>query len=182
MKKEIKQKISGNNNIQIAGDLSIKIERIIQKSEVVYDQDEHITDAQAVEIKNRVTKIAQSRAGETKFNNKPPFGLVYATLYEKYKITKYTLLKKDQYEDAIKWLDKQIAIYRPKLKNIDEEQYRKDMFKSLNTRANQLGINIYEYAEWVLSLKTPITSLKELSNTRLEKLKSRLFSVRKKDG
>ncbi|EOA54211.1 hypothetical protein HMPREF1214_04175 [Bacteroides sp. HPS0048] len=170
----INQDINGNNNIQVAGDY-IKTEKVVKTTQVIHNPDEHITDAQAKEIRDKVKKVAEEMAGERKYSSSP-YGAVYTALYNRYKITKYTLLPKDKYEDAIKWLDKQIAIYRPKLKNVDPEQYRKDMYKSIHARANQLHINIHEYAANVLELKKPISSLKELSDTRLKKVYTKLFS------
>ena len=54
-------------------------------------------------------------------------------------------MPKDKFTDAIMWLDKQIAINRPKLKNVNPEQWRKDMYKSLYARSNQYR---YKYS-WV---------------------------------
>lgn len=172
--KNVNQDVNGNNNIQVAGDY-IKTEKIVRTTQVIHNPDEHITDAEAKEIRDRVKKIAEEMAGVRKYSS-PPYGVVYTTLYNRYQITKYTLLPKDKYEDAIKWLDKQIAIYRPKLRNVDPEQYRKDMYKSIYARANQLHIDIHEFAITALDLKKPISSLKELSDTRLKKLYSKLFS------
>ena len=173
----MKQKIIGNNNIQVGGDY-VSTNKLIKKTEVIHNPEEHITDAQAKEIRDKVYKIAESRLGENRFKT-PPYGLIYSSLYNQFKITSYKLLPKTKYEEAIKWLDKQIAIYRPKLKRVDNEQYRKDMYKAINARANQLGINIHEFAVEALALKKSITSLKELSDTRLKKLYSKLFSKRK---
>jgi hypothetical protein len=172
--KEIKQEITGNHNIQIAGDF-IKTEKIVRKTEIIHNADEFITDSQAKEIRDRVKKIAEERAGENRFTS-APYGLVYNSLYNRYKITKYQLLPKEKYNDAIKWLDKQIAIYRSKLKNVDNEQYRKDMYKSIHARANQLGVDIHSFAEHTLELKKPLSSLTELSDMRLKKLYSKLFN------
>lgn len=177
MKKKIEnlsQDINGNNNIQVAGDY-IKTEKIVRTTQVIHNPDEHITDSQAKEIRDKVIKIAEERAGEKRYSS-APYGIVYKALHDRFKITKYTLLPKDKYEEAIKWLDKQIAIYRPKLKNVDPEQYRKDMYKSIHARANQLGIDIHEFAITALELKKPISSLKELSDTRLKKVYTKLFS------
>lgn len=173
--KDISQNINGDNNIQVAGDF-IKTDKVIKKTHVIYDPREHISDSQAKEIRDRVQKIAEERVGEKRYSS-PPYGVVYAALYNRYKITKYTLLPKDKYEDAIKWLDKQIAIYRPLLKKTNNEQYRKDMYTSIYSRTKQLNIpNIHEYATIVLELKKPISSLKELSDTRLKKLYDKLYS------
>ncbi|MDR2130989.1 MAG: hypothetical protein LBP56_07495 [Odoribacteraceae bacterium] len=171
--KKINQKIEGNNNIQVAGDF-IKTEKLITRTQVVHDPGLHINDAQAKEIKDRVKKIAESRSEESKYS----FGQAYNALYKKYSITSYKLLQKDQYEDAIKWLDRQIAIYRPKLKNADNERYRKDMYKAIHARANQVGIDIHEFAVTSLGLKKPLSSLTELSDARLNKLYTKLYSIK----
>jgi hypothetical protein len=171
---DINQKIEGNNNIQVGGDF-IKTEKITRKIEVYHDPDIHITPSQAKEIKDRIEKIAKSRFVYGKSPSQE-YKNAYISLYNKFKIPKYTLLYKNQYDDAIKWLDKQIAINRPKLKNVDSDQWRKDMYKTINARATQLGINIHEFATDALELKKPISSLKELSDTRLKKLYNKVFN------
>jgi hypothetical protein len=170
---KINQRITGNNNIQVGGDY-ISTNRLIKKTEVIHDSDMYITDSQAKEIRDRIHKIAESRAGENKFKN-APYGQVFNSLYNRYSITKYTLLPKEKFDDAIKWLNKQVAIYRPKLKKIDNEQYRKDMYKAINAKANQIGVEVHDFANEKLGLKKPITSLKELSDARLGKLHAKLF-------
>lgn len=173
--KDINQNINGNNNIQVAGDF-IKTDKIIKTTQVIYDSNEYISDSQAKEIRDKVQKIAEARAGEKRYSS-PPYGVVYAALYNRYKITKYTLLPKDKYEDAIKWLNKQIARYRHLLKKTDNTRYLKEMYTSIHARAKELNIsNIHEYATMALELKKPISSLKELSDTRLRKLYNKLYS------
>jgi hypothetical protein len=169
----IENVIVGNNNIRVYGNY-INTDRISQNTKVMHDPDKHITNAQAKEIRDRVQKIAESRSRESKYS----FPRAYIALHNRYNITSYELLSKDQYEDAIKWLDKQIAIYRPKLKKVDNEQYRKDMYKSIHARANQLNVNIHEFASSALELKNPISSLTELSDTRLKKLYRKLYSIK----
>ena len=87
------------------------------------------------------------------------------------------------YEDAIKWLDKQIAIYRPKLKNVDNEQYRKDMYKSIHSKATELQLShdeLYLFINDLLQPRNLISSITELSNTRLKKVYDKLFTMRRK--
>jgi len=175
--KEVRQKISGNNNIQVGGDF-IKTEKLVKTTQVIHNPDEHITDAQAKEISDKVKKLAEGMLGDSK-GKQQPYGKAYTSLYNRFNITSYKLLPKNKFEDAIKWLEKQIAIYRPKLKNVDAEQWRKDMYKSIHARSNQLSINIHDFAMTTLELKKPIASLKELSDTRLKKLYEKLFSKRK---
>lgn len=173
---DVHQQINGNNNTQVAGDY-ISTNKIVHKTEVLHDPDLHVTDEQAKTLRDKVYKITEARFGEKRFN-KPPYGVVYNSLYDRYKITSYKLLPREKFDDAIKWLDKQIAIYRPKLRNIDVDQYRKDMYKAINARANQLGINVHEFATQALELKDPVVSLKSLSNNRLKDLHKKLFSKR----
>ena len=164
------QTIIGNNNIQIAGD--VKTEKVVYKTEVIYDKDLHITDEQAKIIKDRITKIAQEKSGS-------PYAYkdAYKSLYNKFGITSYKILPKEKYDEAIEWLNKQIAMNRKGLRKNDPEQWRKDMYKSIHTRANELSIEIHSFATSVLQSKKPITSLTELSDTRLKKLYEKLFSI-----
>ena len=182
--KENKQEIKGSNNIQIGinhGDI-IHTERVIRKTEVVHDSSLYISDAQAKEIRDRVKKLAEEMSGDKKYASSP-YAKAYNLLYNRYKITKYTLLPKELYEDAIKWLDKQIAIYRPKLKNVDNEQYRKDMYKSIHSKATELQLShdeLYLFINDLLQPRNLISSITELSNTRLKKVYDKLFTMRRK--
>ena len=173
--KKISQRIKGNNNIQVAGDL-INTEKIVHKTEVIHDNKFHITDEQAKEIRDRVHKIAKYRSNESKYSYPQAFNL----LYDRFHITKYQLLPKEKYEEAIVFLNKQIAINRSKFKNVDNDQWRKDMNSAVQARAKKLGIDIHEFAYSALQLKNPITSITELSDTRIKKLYAKLFGVRPK--
>lgn len=173
--KKITQKIKGNNNIQIAGDL-INTEKIIHKTEVIHDAEFHITDEQAKEIRDKVHKIAKYRSSESNYSYPQAFKL----LYDHFHITKYQLLPKEKYEEAIVFLNKQIAINRSKFKSVDNEQWRKDTHKAVQTRAKDLGIDIHEFAYTALQLKNPITSITELSDTRIKKLYTKIFGIKHK--
>ncbi len=164
-----KQSIKGNNNTQVAGDY-IKTEKIVKKTEIIYDKNEYISDSQAKEIRDYVLDIAQ----RTKSYRKE-----YNALYDKFKITSYKLLPKDKFDEAIKFLKRRKAIYRPKLRKIDESKLRKEYYAGIYARAKQLNMNkedILNFAITSLDIKTEITSLKQLSNTRLKKLHKKIFS------
>ena len=85
----------------------------------------------------------------------------------------------DKYEEAVAWLKKIIAINRNKLKKNNPGQWRKDLYKSIHARANELNINIHDFANDILKIKKPITSLTELSDTRLKKLYEQLFLLKR---
>ncbi len=166
--KKTKQTIMGNNNVQVAGDY-ITTQKIVRRVEVQHDPNLYITDEQAHRIKELVLDLAKD-------NPKISYQGAYSMLYRRFKITKYSLLPRNKYEEATKWLRKQIAIYRPALRKTNNEKYRNDMYKAIHARSRQLNINIHEYATTVLETKTPVKSLKELSDTRLKKLYTKLFS------
>lgn len=168
--KEIKQAISGNSNIQIAGDVVLR-PTIKKVSQVSPDSDIHISDAQAKHIRDLVLKIAESLPQKYAYSN------AYKGLYDKFNITSYKLLPKELYEDAVVWLGKQIAINRVGLKKNNLEQYRKDLYKSIHARANQLHIDIHELATRYLGTNKPVASLTELSDRRLAKLYQHLYSL-----
>lgn len=159
------QNIIGHNNIQVNGDY-IQTRKIVQKKEIVYDKDYHITDEQALNIRNLIHKIAEETSD---------YPGAYRILYNHFGITSYKTLPKEKYDEAISWLKKNIAINRNKLKKKNPEQWRKDMYKSIHAKANELGIDIHEYANSVLKLKNPIVSLTELSDARLRKLYEHIF-------
>lgn len=168
----LKQSIIGNNNIQVGGD--IRTERIIHKTEVVYDKNLHISSEQALDIRDHIQKLASELS-----DNRNGFSLAYNTFYKHFKITSYKTLPKEQFDEAIEWLNQQIAINRNKLKKINPEQWRKDMYKSIHARANELGIDIHSFANDVINPKSQISSLTELSDLRLKKLYQALFSIKR---
>lgn len=167
----IEQNISGNNNIQVAGDL--KTEKIIRRTNIIYDEEQYITEEQAYNIQEQIKILA------TELTNKNSYGVAYNMLYKQFKITSYKMLTRDRYEDAMNWLHKQIAINRNKLKKYDPEKWRKAMYKSIHARSNELGIDVHSFATTVLNIKKPVSSLTELSDLRLKKLYTALFSIKK---
>lgn len=98
----------------------------------------------------------------------------YNTFYKEFKISSYKLLPKDKYEEALIWLRKRNAYKGKKvLRQGNKEEWRKEQYTAIYFKANNLGMSkedLYLFATEKLALKKPLTSLKELSDTRLEKL------------
>ena len=65
---EIKQNAKGNNNLQIITNNGkiIQTKQIKQVTEVLYDPNQHITDAQALEIRNKITELVDMLAATGK--------------------------------------------------------------------------------------------------------------------
>lgn len=171
--KEIEQKATGNNNIQVAQGNVIQTKQVKVVTEVVHDKNEHITDAQAFEVKEKITEIVNMVA--TNGGNKPTlFKKEYSAFYRQFKITSYKLLPLNDFDSAIQWLNKRIAYYGKKnLRHGDNAQWRKKQYTAIYSRLKQLQMNradLLTFAEQKLELKKPLGSIKDLSDTRLNKL------------
>jgi hypothetical protein len=175
---KINQKISGNHNIQVAGNY-ITTPKVVVKHEVKYDPNIHINNAQAKQIKDRVDEIMLSIAAERKKNE---YGKLWNALKNKFNVSSYHVITKDQFDDVMKFLSRiNVSYYRGKLRKNDNLQWRNGMYKSIYARSNSLNWSkeqLYDYVSKVLELKTPICSMSELSDTRLKKVYDQIFSKR----
>jgi hypothetical protein len=176
--KEIKQEITGSHNIQVSGDF-IKTEKVTRKNTITPNYDINISQAQAKQIKDKVNEMAASVPKE-KISNE--YRKIWTSLNNKFKLTSYLLMTKEQFDDAMKFLNKMdVSYYRNKLKKNNNEEWRKKTITAIRARANNLRMNrddFYEYVKRVLLLKKPILSITELSDTRLKQLYTKIFSVR----
>lgn len=173
------QKIKGNNNIQVGGDF-VKTDKVVKKTEVIHNSNEHITSEQQYEIKTLIDKLVQMLSSSNKENTSHFYSREWTTFKKQFKIPSYKVLKKEDYKKAIQWLSKRIAyLGRPKLRKTDNSQYRKELYKGIYARGKQLGMekqDIIDFAIKSLNIKNSITSLKELSDTRLKKLNQKIFN------
>ncbi|MFX1668500.1 ORF6C domain-containing protein [Riemerella anatipestifer] len=183
------QKIKGNNNIQVGGDFNgniIKTEKVYNRPKVIHNPDEHITAEQQFEIKSHIDELVRMVSSvDTNTDSRPKlYKREWGFFKKQFKVSAYQVLPKKDYEDAIKYLKKRIAyLGKPKQRRGDNDAWRKNQYKAINARATQLGMSRDErlaFATEVLELKTPLNSLKELSDTRLNKLYKKIMAKRKK--
>lgn len=179
---KIKQEVNGNNNTQIGvnyGDI-IETKKVIKHINIIHDEKLYITDGQAKQLRDKINEIADLRSKASNEDKSKCYKYVYNELYNHYDISSYKLLPKEKFEEAIKWLDKQKAYrYRPKLRKADNEEYRKQLYKSIHSKATQLGWSseeLYSFINDYLQPKNLIKSLKEMSDARLKKVYDKLFS------
>lgn len=188
---KVSQKSKGNHNLQIGINQGtvIKTEKIIKKNEVVTNPEIHITQEQAKQILDTVNKIVEINEQAGKFKDSKEKGKCFSQTWTAFKnrfnVTSYHLLPKDKFDDALSWLQKQIAYeHRPKLRGTNNIQWKKDVYGAIYATAqNNLGLDkegLYKFAFEKLELKKPITSLKELSDTRLNKLYKIIFAQKGK--
>ncbi len=180
--KKTEQNITGNNNIQVAQGNVIQTKNVKVVTEVLHDKSEHITDSQAFEIKEKITEIV-TMVATNKGDMSKLFAKEYGTFKRQFKVTKYSLLPKNKFDEAIQWLNKRIAYYGKKnLRHGDNEQWRKKQYTAIYARLKQLQMSrddLLLFAEQKLELKTPLSSIKDLSDTRLQKLYNKIVSKKK---
>ncbi|WP_413532749.1 hypothetical protein [Empedobacter brevis] len=176
-----KQDIKGDNNVQVGvnnGQI-IQTKKVKQVTEVLHDASNHITDAQALQIRLKITDIAEMVA-TNKGNIGSQIKKEYNALYKEFGCTSYKLLPAERFEEAMLWLSKRTG-YRGKknLRHGDPEEWRKNQYKAINARIRQLGMSkedLLIFAEEKLALKKPLASIKDLSATRLQSLYTYIFS------
>ena len=180
--KNVKQSIKGNNNLQIVTNNApiIHTGKLTAKVNVVHNPEKHISDAQAQQIKEKVIECAIILASDGS-NKKSLIQKQYGKLYRKYGITKYSLLPKEKFEDAMKWLKKEVAASRKVLKENAPTEWRKTQYASINARGRQMGMDreaLLIYATQVLGLADTLSSLKDLKDDQLQKLYNKMFGKR----
>lgn len=184
---KVTQKSNGNHNIQVGVNQGtiIKTDKVVKKNEVVTNPEVHISQEQAKQILDTVNKIVEINEQAGKFNNPKDkgkyFSQTWTSFKNKFSVTSYHLLPKEKFEEAINWLQKQIAFdHRPKLRKANNPQWKKDIYGAIYAKAqNDLHLDkeeLYQFAFDKLKLKEHITSLKDLSDTRLNKLYKIIFS------
>ncbi|MDR2407582.1 MAG: ORF6C domain-containing protein [Bacteroidales bacterium] len=146
-----------------------------RKNSVTLNYDVHISEAQSKKIKDKIDEIVEPLENKTN-----AYKNIYSSLYKKFNVTSYKTIAKEQFDEALRFLDiLNISYYRPKLRKTNSDAWRKQMYKSIHARVNNLKMNkddLLSFAEKKLELKKPITSISELSDTRLKKLYEIIFS------
>ncbi|MCF8383726.1 MAG: ATP-binding protein [Chlorobium sp.] len=184
---KVTQKSKGNHNLQVGVNQGtiIKTDKLVRRNEVAPNPDIHISQEQAKQIYDIVNKIVEINEQAGKFNDPKDKGRFFlqtwTSLKNRYHITSYHLLPKEKFDDTLIWLQKQIAFdHRPKLRKGNNPQWKKDIYGAIYAKAkNDLHFDneeLYLFAFDKLKLKKPIASLKDLSDTRLNKLYKIIFA------
>lgn len=174
------QKAKGNNITQIGineGIINIKMEKLKNENNVSPNPEYHISGEQAIQIKTHIDKIVELNENAGKFKKKEDKGKCYRktwnSFYDNVGVTSYLILPKEKFDEAIKWLQQQEAIQKPKLRRTNNDEWRKKNYSAIWSKLRELGLErekAYEIANERLILKQPISSLKDLGEQNLEKL------------
>lgn len=147
-----------------------------RKEDFVYNDEEIITKEQALQIREKIIEIGVTLALNKNISNHKAYAEEYAAFYKKFHISKYELLPKEKFNEAMKWL-------QGKYFTIHEETWRKNKYTAINTKYRQLGMTkeeFYIFANEALGLKKHFSSMTELSKTSLEKLYRKTMAKTKK--
>lgn len=164
----INQIAKGDGNIQVGRDY-IKTEKSVFKNEIV-PSGEHITDSQAREIQEMVSRWADIMNKTGKGNG---YGEAYSRLKNNFRITSYKLLPREKFQAAKKYIRQQIGRLRPSLRRPNNQEWRKHNYASIYAKSRELGMSkqdVYDLAFQKLALRKPISSLTHLKERQLDAL------------
>ncbi len=179
---------TGNHNAQIGinqGNINIspKINKI---TKVHPNAEDHISQEQNKNISQTVNDIITILEDAGKINNKDEKSKAFrewnGKFNRKFKITNRLLFPKEKYEEAIMWLRKQHAIQTSKLRRTNNAEWRNKRYKGIYSKLRELGFpkeKAYEIANSSFQLKEPTTSLKDLGEQNLDKLYTKIMSLKK---
>jgi len=162
------QSISGNGNIQAGGDINVNTKKV--QRTVVQPGPAQISEQTAFKlselVKNAV-KIECVAGGETA----KCFKKWWSKIGRRYKVTSYKMIPREFADDAIAFMQQEVAKLRPKLRRRDNEAWRNSLYKGLWARARQMGMDKPAvYALCAEKIGKTVTSLTALGERDLQKL------------
>lgn len=163
--------------IQAGGNVRISKKETV-RNEVVTDE-RHITEEQALKIREMVEELAHRLTGS---DGKPAFGEVQQRLRNKFKVTSYKLIPRERFPEVVEWFKQVRGMNRGKVRRSNPELFKRDYYTSIKAGARSLGWSdeeLYGFARDFLGRKASLTSLTQLGPNQLERL-SRAIQARRK--
>lgn len=157
--------------------------RQVNKYEVNHDPATHITPAEAEKIREKIADLVLMLSSKDPSSKPRLFAEVHNKFKKKFQINKYSLLPKESFDDAIKWLNRyKGGTGRKTLKRYDPNTWTTETCKSIYSKAHELNIDhdtVLSIATQILHKSTFISSLKELNKKELETVYNYFFSKKK---
>jgi hypothetical protein len=183
---QVTQMVSGKCNIVAGRDLSIHTERVVRKTVIQIDPgSKHISNTTARKIKELVDEYIDIHTEAGKDPGRAA-KRIWSSLKNKFDVTSYKEIPVQDSDRAIEWLHKQLWMARPKIRRKNPKKWKGSLFKAIYTRAGELRISkdeLYQLAQERLSLKKPISSLKDLTQRDLRRLHNIMIrEVRKSEN
>ena len=176
-KSQQSQQITGNNNIQVGGDLTINIQEAPQKPTRVNftpDYNVHISEREAKAISDKIHELAKLADNATYIK------ILFGKLKSRFNIASYRALPKEQFDEAMHYIDI-IAHTKilPKARKSNNPAWRNKNYKAIHARARELGWDDDELHRKInhwLGHKQQYTSMTELSDTSLKQVYQYIMS------
>lgn len=149
------------------------------RNEVVTDE-RHITEEQALKIREMVEELAHRLTGS---DGKPAFGEVQQRLRNKFKVTSYKLIPRERFPEVVEWFKQVRGMNRGKVRRSNPELFKRDYYTSIKAGARSLGWSdeeLYGFAKEFLKQKAALTSLTQLGPIQLQRLSQAIQRRRKK--
>lgn len=175
----LSQNITGNNNLQAAGDINVYNNPPVIKRKTQYaPQPGDISGEQANQLKDLVNKAVEY---EAQVKRKPKkHGAIWSALNKEMGVTYYREIKACQFEKAKQYVAHWGARLKRGLKRADEEEYRKERQKAIFAAArNQLGWTKERLDAYILA-KYGKDSIRYLAVNELEQLYNIIMSLKKR--
>lgn len=176
---DIKNNIIGDNNTQIKTNKLIVTQKVINKRQSPPRDETNITEEQSFIIKQLIDEIVDAiyNSKKTKKDKKYIYPEVWKFFKAKFKITEYKKLNINDFDNAVKYLKQQKAIYigKPKYAKEKNSEFRKEMYKAIHTLVNELEWSNDKYREY-LHNNYGVLSSKDLDDKKLKNFKDRLQS------
>lgn len=167
--------VAGNAGHVAGRDLTVNHYHKPPKPKVVIERrDTWISDAQAAQIKERITDLAQFRV-ETSNGRLPlgkAFAFTYKDFYDEFEIPRYDALPAERFEDALGWFRQQKGILTRKLRKLDRPAWRNARIGSIKKAMKKMGReNVDFYPEVATRLKMkPFVSLTNVTDRDLQRI------------
>lgn len=149
------------NEVLVAGRDLINTRRVIRRTGITPNE-RHVTPEQRDQIRALIGELAARFAHD---DGTPNFAVGHRMLQQEFNVISYVLLPRDRFEEAMDFLKRQRAANRWRLRRRNPAAYATDLYRAVFSRASALGwdrARVYAFAVEKLSLKKPITSLRQL--------------------
>lgn len=171
--------VKGDNNQIAGGDIINQINhKEVTTNRYTPDREKNISAAQAKKLQDLVYRAAERDAGgdEKKIGRKR--SKWWKMLKDHFEVPTYHDIPAHLGEHAIKWLQQQIAMNRPKIRRTNNQAWRNDHYRGIWARSREIGMSKGEvYALVAERLGKQVTSLKNLGERDLKKLYHMIMSM-----
>jgi hypothetical protein len=162
------------------GDININQKKVVRPQFIRESGD--ITEEQAFQIKSRIEDLAKIDEQAGRGNT---YGKWQNYFKNTFHLTSYKKLPAEHFDEAIQFLNQQRGRSLPKLRRTNNDEWRDRIYRAIWPLARELGMShgqVHDFAFTELELKKPISSLKELGEQNLERLRDKLRRLKRKLG